>query len=74
MAAVPRMQTRMKNKPISPYATRTDLRAALASGTVKKRIMICGRPAIPNTKPRDREIIDTGSVAIFSGPNISLPL
>ncbi|MNT84183.1 hypothetical protein D3C72_2241630 [compost metagenome] len=64
----------MKNKPIKPYATSTDLRAAFASGTVKKRIIICGRPAIPKTRPRDSEIIESGSAAIFSGPRICLPL
>ena len=29
-------------------ANSTDLRAALASVTVKKRIRICGKPAVPN--------------------------
>ncbi|MNP21764.1 hypothetical protein D3C76_1143970 [compost metagenome] len=46
----------------------------MASGTVKKRIRMCGRPAIPNTRPNDREIIDSGSLAIFSGPRIFTPL
>ena len=37
-------------------AQNTDLRASLASATVKKRIRICGRPAVPNISARPSEI------------------
>lgn len=41
-----------------PYST--DLRAALASVTVKNRIRMCGRPAVPNIKVRPSEIASIG--------------
>ena len=38
----------------------TDERAALASGTVKKRIRMCGRPAVPSTSARPSETVSSG--------------
>ncbi|MCY1186430.1 hypothetical protein D9M73_273050 [compost metagenome] len=71
IADIPSTQTNIKNRPIKPVATKTDFRAALASGTVKNRIMICGRPATPNTRPNDIEIMESGSLANFNDPSIA---
>ena len=38
----------------------TEPRAALASGTVKKRIRMCGRPAVPSTRPSPSETVSSG--------------
>ena len=38
----------------------TEPRAALASGTVKKRIRMCGRPAVPSTSPMPSETVSSG--------------
>jgi len=43
-------------------AQNTDLRASLASGTVKKRIRMCGRPAVPNISAMPKEIAEIGSL------------
>ena len=40
----------------------TDTRAALAVGTVKKRIRMCGRPAVPNTSAMPSEIWSIGAL------------
>ena len=37
-----------------------DERAALAFGTVKKRIRMCGRPAVPSTSARPSETVSSG--------------
>ena len=37
-------------------AQNTDLRASLALRTVKKRIRMCGRPAVPNISAMPSEI------------------
>src|SRR6516225_7721854 len=34
----------------------TDVRAAFADGTVKKRIKMCGKPAVPSTSANPREM------------------
>ena len=38
----------------------TELRAARAFGTVKKRIRMCGRPAVPRTSARPSETVSSG--------------
>ena len=45
---------------MKPVAKNTDLRAALASATVKKRIRICGSPAVPKISARPSEIAEIG--------------
>ena len=40
----------------------TDLRAACAVGTVKKRIRMCGMPAVPNTSAMPSEIWSIGAL------------
>ncbi len=45
---------------MKPVATNTDLRAALASATVKKRMRICGSPAVPKISANPREIAEIG--------------
>ena len=59
-AAKPMIATTVKKKP-TRVAMNTLLRASLALGTVKKRIRICGRPAVPNINPSDSETAVTGS-------------
>ena len=41
-------------------AQTTDERAALAVGTVKKRIRMCGRPAVPSTSASPSETVSSG--------------
>ncbi|MNR49938.1 hypothetical protein D3C85_1693880 [compost metagenome] len=55
---------------MKPVATTTDLRASLASFTVKKRIKMCGRPAVPNISARPNEIASIGFAANLPGPMI----
>ena len=43
-------------------AQNTDLRASLASGTVKKRIRMCGSPAVPNINAMPNEMAEIGSL------------
>ena len=38
----------------------TELRAARAFGTVKKRMRMCGRPAVPRTSARPSETVSSG--------------
>ena len=45
---------------MKPVPHSTDLRASLASGTVKKRIRMCGRPAVPNISAMPSEIAEIG--------------
>ena len=40
----------------------TDFRAACAVGTVKKRIRMCGSPAVPNTSAMPSEIWSIGAL------------
>ena len=51
-----------KNAPISATAQAIDFRAAAESGTVKKRIRMCGRPAVPSSsaRPKDTELHEDG--------------
>lgn len=51
----------------------TDFRASLASGTVKKRMRICGRPAVPNISAMPKEMAEIGSVMNLPGPMIDCP-
>ena len=51
----------------------TDLRASLALGTVKKRIRMCGRPAVPNISAMPNEIAEIGSLTKLPGPIINCP-
>ncbi|MNR33023.1 hypothetical protein D3C85_1506620 [compost metagenome] len=46
----------------------------MASETVKKRIRMCGRPAVPNINARPREIAETGSVTRPPGLMMASPL
>ncbi len=39
----------------------TDERAAFALGTVKKRIRMCGRPAVPRTSASPSDTVSNGS-------------
>ena len=41
-------------------AQTTEPRAALASGTVKNRIRMCGRPAVPSTSASPSETVSIG--------------
>ncbi|MNT88839.1 hypothetical protein D3C72_2294580 [compost metagenome] len=68
------MHTTRKKKPMNTVANSTDLRASLALGTVKKRIRMCGRPAMPNTRPRDIDAVLIGSASIEPGPMMFQPL
>ena len=43
-------------------AQNTDFRASFASGTVKKRIRMCGRPAVPNISAMPNEMAEIGSL------------
>jgi hypothetical protein len=45
-----------------PIAQITDFRASLAVGTVKNRIRMCGRPAVPNTSAIPSEIWSIGAL------------
>ncbi len=54
-------------------AQSTDLRACLASGTVKKRIRMCGRPAVPNISAMPNEIAEIGSLMKPPGPMMARP-
>ena len=65
--------TTVKKKPTQRVAMNTLLRASLALGTVKKRIRMCGRPAVPNISPRDRETAVTGSASREPGPIRAMP-
>lgn len=51
----------------------TDLRASLALGTVKKRIRMCGKPAVPNMSAMPKLIADIGSLMKPPGPMIEKP-
>jgi len=54
-------------------AQNTDLRASLASGTVKKRIKMCGKPAVPNIKAIPKEMAEMGSLIKPPGPMMAMP-
>ena len=41
-------------------AATTEERAAFAVGTVKKRIRMCGSPAVPSTSASPSEIVSIG--------------
>ena len=51
----------------------TDLRASFASGTVKKRIKMCGKPAVPNINAIPKEIAEIGSLINPPGPMMLRP-
>ena len=51
----------------------TDLRASLALGTVKKRIRMCGRPAVPNISAMPKLMAEIGSLMKPPGPMIEKP-
>lgn len=61
------MNTIRKNKPLNRQAKNTEPRAAFSSGTVKKRIRICGRPEVPNINAMPSEKPETGSAAMADG-------
>jgi hypothetical protein len=52
----------------------TDLRASLALGTVKKRIRMCGRPAVPNISAMPKLMAEIGSLTKLPGPMIDWPI
>ena len=47
----------------------TEERAALAFGTVKNRIRMCGRPAVPSTSARPSETVSIGFGRNVPGPS-----
>ena len=47
----------------------TDERAALAFGTVKNRIRMCGRPAVPSTRASPSETVSSGFGRNVPGPS-----
>ena len=51
----------------------TDERAAFAFGTVKKRIRMCGRPAVPSTSPMPSDTVSSGSVKRRPGWRYAAP-
>ncbi len=63
----------MQKYPIHVVAHATDLRACFALGTVKKRIRMCGRPAVPNTSAMPKLIALIGSFMKPPGPMIEKP-
>jgi hypothetical protein len=48
-------------------AQTTEERAALAFGTVKNRIRMCGRPAVPSTSARPSETVSIGEARNVPG-------
>ncbi len=50
-------------------AQTTDERAALAFGTVKNRIRMCGRPAVPSTSARPSDTVSIGEARNVPGPS-----
>ena len=51
-------------------AQNTDLRASFALPTVKKRIRMCGRPAVPNISAMPSEIAEIGLATAAPGSMI----
>ena len=47
----------------------TEPRAALAFGTVKNRIRMCGRPAVPSTSARPSDTVSIGDARNVPGPS-----
>ena len=70
MAPKPIITIKKNTYEIQLAATNTDLRAALASGTVKKRINTCGKPAVPNNRPKPNEIDSMGLLTNLPGDKI----
>ena len=62
-APTPMNMVMMKNMPISRTAQPIEERAAFASGTVKKRISMCGSPAVPSSSasPNEMPLIALGN-------------
>ena len=58
---------------LAVVAQNTLLRASLASGTVKKRIRMCGRPAVPNINAMPKLMAEIGSLTKLPGPMIDWP-
>ena len=50
-------------------AQTTEPRAALAFGTVKKRIRMCGSPAVPSTSASPSETVSSGVARNVPGPS-----
>ena len=50
-------------------AQTTDDRAAFESGTVKKRMRMCGRPAVPSTSAMPSETVSIGLERNVPGPS-----
>ena len=59
---------------MNPVATSTDSRAWRASATVKKRIRMCGRPAVPKISATPSEMAETGSLTRPPGAMMAMPL
>ena len=55
-------------------AQNTLLRASFASGTVKKRIRMWGRPAVPNIKAMPKLMAEMGSLMKPPGPMMAKPI
>ena len=51
-------------------------RAVLASGTVRNRIRMCGKPAVPNTRAMLSEITSRPAIRVLGGggTRASLPM
>ena len=50
-------------------AVTTDERAALAFGTVKNRMRMCGSPAVPSTSARPSDTVSIGFFRKVPGPS-----
>jgi hypothetical protein len=59
--------------PMTATAHPTEVRAALASGTVKKRMRMCGRPAVPSRKAIPVETVSSGLGKKRPGPRNASP-
>src|ERR1700710_2699131 len=55
-------------------AQTTDERAALESGTVKKRMRMCGRPAVPRTSAIPSDTVSIGLDRNVPGPSENVDL
>ena len=72
-APKPMIVTSSVKTPMKPIVHTTDWRAALPSGTVKNRIRMCGRPAVPKKIVRPVEITSAGVVRNRPGPRNFAP-
>ena len=57
---------------MNPVAYSTEVRAAAALGTVKKRIRMCGSPAVPNISASPSEMVPTALETNAPGAMIAM--